>query len=241
MRLRPVFRGLFQPSPGLFKGSRTSVRFTSSRHSNLGEISEYLLKAGVPNLLQKSLEDRYLDEQIRLRFLPTTHPYFPTLQGKTKYKASLNAIRLISSKLILKKICQLHITSATTLLREKRDNRYNCVTPNDKLVVRWQSCTPDETIEHDRGKSTSVPQNLWNDSTPPIVDYILHPSGKKLSGEMITSDKSLVGEQDLMNRVVKGIFIFEFNEDNSKIMVHTFEQVEMIDYNKKIETGALAC
>ncbi|CCE92424.1 Mco32p TDEL_0E01810 [Torulaspora delbrueckii] len=237
MRIKPVF---ILPSTKLFKGGG-SIRYQSSiRHANLGEISEYLLKVGVPNMLQKSLEDRYLDENIRLRFLPTTHPYFPALQGKTKYKASLNAIRLISNKLILKKNCQLHITSATTLLRDKEDNRYNCVTPCDKLVIKWQSCLPGENIKHLRGKTTSVPQNLLSDSTPPIVDYILHPSGKKFSGEMIRDDGSLV-QENLINRAVKGIFIFEFNDDNSRILVHTFEDVEMIDYDKKIQTGALAC
>lgn len=243
MCLKPVSSYFILTSSSLFKGTRGSVRLNSSvRHANLGEISEYLLKVGVPNILQKPLEDRYLDEQIKLRFLPTTHPYFPTLQGKTKYKASLNAIRLISNKLVLKKDCQLHIISATTLLREKDGGRYNCVAPYDKLVVKWQSCTPEEKIGHHRGKTTSVPQDLMNDSTPPIVEYILHPSGKKLSGEIMSNDEALIKEQSLIDRIVRGVFIFEFNEDNSRILVHTFENVEMIDYNKKIQTGgALAC
>ncbi|QLQ80758.1 hypothetical protein HG537_0E01130 [Torulaspora globosa] len=221
---------------------RRCVRCYSFRHSNLGQITEYLVKEGVPNLLQTSFEDRYLDEQIRLRFLPTTHPYFPVLQGKTKYKASLNAIRVISNKLILNKDCKLHINSVTTLLRDNKTHRYNCVTENDKLIVKWQSCTPQETFKHSgtQGKVSSVPQNLLTDTAPPVVKYILHPTGKPISKEMISNEEPLVAENNLINRVVKGIFVFEFNEDNSKISVHTFEDVEMIDFNK-VETGALAC
>lgn len=222
---------------------QATVRCYSTRRTNLGQISEYLLREGVPNLLQTSFQDSYLDEQIKLRFLPTTHPYFPVLQGKTKYKASLNAIRLISNKLILKKDCQLHINSATTLLREEMNRRYNCLTGNDKLVVKWQSCTPHETVKHhsDQGKVSSIPQNLLTDTAPPILKYILHPTGKPLPQEMISNQESLVADNDGINRVVKGIFVFEFNEDNSKISVHTFEDIEMIDFNKKIESGALAC
>lgn len=209
----------------------------------MGQITEYLLEEGVPNLLQKSLKDCYLDEHIQLRFLPTTHPYFPVLQGRTKYKASLNAIRLISNKLILKKDCQLHINSVTTLLRDSPDHRYNCVTNNDKLVVKWQSCTPQETFKHGgtQGKVSSVPKSFLTETAPPIVKYILQPTGKPLSNDMFGNEEPLVAESDLVNRVVKGVFVFEFNEDNSKISVHTFEDMEMIDFNKKIETGALAC
>lgn len=45
-----------------------------------------------------------------------------------------------------------------------------------------------------------------------------------------------------LSRLIKGTFIFEFNEENSKILVHTIEDVELIHYEKKIATrGAFAC
>lgn len=234
------------------------LRYYSLRRTNLGEITEYLINDGVPNFLQRSIKDSYLDEHIKLRLLPTTHPYMPILQGRTKYKASLNAIRLITNNLILKKKCLLHINSVTTLLKDKEESllkakHYNCITQNDKLVIKWQSCSLDEGYNHaiDNGKVTSIPElNLSNGSPPPVIDYILHPSTKPFSGEMVSAhidhhDASAQrNPNNSVSRIVKGIFIFEFNEENTQIVVHTIENVEMIDFDKKIETGdtgALAC
>lgn len=251
------FAFMVRPMRIILKNHRY-LRYYSLRHSNLGEITEYLCKDGVPNFLQRSIKDSYLDEHVKLRLLPTTHPYMPILQGKTKYKASLNAIRLITNNLILKKTCLLHINSVTTLLKDKEESllkakQYNCITQNDKLVIKWQSCSSDEGSNHaaDNGKVTSIPKlNLSNGSPPPVIDYILHPSTKPFSGEMVSAHIDRQGSSTQSNpnnsvsRIVKGIFIFEFNEENTQVAVHTIENVEMVDFDRKIETGdtgALAC
>ena len=56
----------------------------------------------------------------------------------------------------------------------------------------------------------------------------------------MNNDDSLDNEY---TRIVNGTFVFEFNEDNSKILVHTIENVELIDYERKINVpkNAFAC
>ena len=105
----------------------------------------------------------------------------------------------------------------------------------------------------------------------PVIDYILHPTANHLNQGVIseyienaaeksvgksfsTSEDSKVDEnkktdgdskgnkKKSLSRLIRGTFIFEFNEENSKILVHTIEDVELIHYEKKIATGgAFAC
>lgn len=227
-------------------------RCYSLRHANLGQVTEYLTKEGVPNILQKNLDDEYLNDDIKLRLLPTTHPYFPVLSGKSKYKASMNAIRLLTNKLILTRKSQVRITSAITLLKDKEDSilkarNFNCCTKNDKLVIKWQSCSSkeecDKLIIDVSGKVTPFPK--MKDSKPPFLEYVLDPPSKPISGEAVRAQVKSLNSKEIedgsTSRIIKGVFIFEFNEDNSQVIVHTIEEIEMIDYEKKVPTGAFAC
>ncbi|GCE97327.1 hypothetical protein ZYGM_004882 [Zygosaccharomyces mellis] len=212
---------------------RVGRRFYSERHSNLGHITTYLTAEGVPNLLQRSLLNEYLDDHISLRLLPTTHPYIPVLQGKGKYRASMNAVRLLATKFVLQDKAKLKIDKVITVLRGEKTN-YNCITSNDKLVIKWRSCEEGDgsvgTCEKDvnLGKVRNVGEV---DTSSPIISHILNPTKHELTSEIDYTQQLL--------RLIRGIFIFEFNEDNSCILVHTIDNVEMVDFDK-IQTGALA-
>lgn len=232
--------------------SHTCYRLYSLRHANLGTMTEYLTKKGVPNFLQEPFEDSIIDKNIKLRLLPTTHPYFPVLSGKTKYKASINAIRLLTNKLILTRRSQLLITSVLTLLRDDKDSlakqkQFNCCTKNDKLVINWQSCSSKEECEkpirNQKGRVTPFP--TMKDSKPPFLDFVFHPSSKSVSGDAVSAQVDSLNPYETNDsknsRIIKGVFIFEFNDDNSHILAHTFEDIQMIDFEKKVPTGALAC
>ncbi|CAR26367.1 hypothetical protein ZYGR_0H01760 [Zygosaccharomyces rouxii] len=212
-------------------------RFYSERHSNLGHITTYLTTDGVPNLLQRPLLNEYLDAHITLRLLPTTHPYIPVLQGQGKYRASMNAIRLLATKFVLQDKAKLKIDKVITLLREEKTN-YNCITSNDKLVIKWQSCNEsdgsDKSVDSS-GKDVELGQvrNVGEvDTSSPVFNHILNPTKNKLTSEIDYTRQP--------PRFVRGIFIFEFNEDNSRILVHTIDSVEMVDFDKRIQTDALA-
>ncbi|SJM83644.1 uncharacterized protein ZBIST_1189 [Zygosaccharomyces bailii] len=211
---------------------RCLCRCISTRHSNLGKLTNYLVSQGVPNLLQTPLESKYIDDNIKLRLFPTTHPYIPVLQGRNKYRASMNAIRLLANKFVLRKGTRLRINAVSTILQEET-SKYNCITTNDRLVVKWQSCAP-HAGEEEMGKDHEIA--LVRDvrgikASSPVINHIMNPATNKLTNEIESTQRP---------RFVRGIFIFEFNKDNSSILVHTIDSVEMVDFEKKVQTNALA-
>ncbi|SCV02173.1 LAMI_0G16556g1_1 [Lachancea mirantina] len=217
------------------------------RHANLGAIAEYLIERAVPRMLQESVKDDLLDENIRLRLLPTTHPYIPTIHGVTKYKHSLNAIRLIIRNFMLNERCALHVTNSESFPRERLCEVYNTCTSMDKLVVHWQSCpdncphlgADDVTSEAKLGlfKAASSDILLSDSQRKEILKYINHP-GQQLSQNFLVTNASSAHEAQLpISRVLSGIFIFEFDERNERIVAHTIDNVEVADQEKRIETS----
>ena len=100
----------------------------------------------------------------------------------------------------------------------------------------------------------------------PVIDYILHPAVNDINQSVISEyiecamEKSVQkntnktdedeksegaskkNKKKKLSRLIRGTFIFEFNEENSRILVHTIEDVELIHYEKRITTrGAFAC
>ncbi|CAI2002967.1 hypothetical protein SEUBUCD646_0G03120 [Saccharomyces eubayanus] len=277
---RSVFRSTIP-----IKGTLPRLYSNSIKLANLGEVTDYLVGDGVPNLLQRMLKESVLADNITLRLFPTSHPYIPVLHGRSKYKASLNAIRMIVRKFVLDEECRLHISLVKTLnstskggeFKENSQN-YNTLTPNDKLVIKWQSCIPEDRCkiskpeindELKEKKDRVEGDNSFSIRSVPVIDYILHPTINNLNQRVVTeyiddaAEKSIqnfnkngdikegkIGKDDTikknkvrrLSRLIRGTFIFEFNEENSKILVHTIEDVELIHYEKKIATGgAFAC
>lgn len=213
---------------------------------NLGKITNYLIKEGVPNLLQTNYESKYIDDSIKLRLFPTLS-YIPIINGKTKFNASMNALRLIINTFILNGTAHLHIRSIKNLKRDP-----------DKLLIKWSTCTSLENKKHEhlpkdktifettKISSFTTSNTSNNTSHEHIVDYILQPSIKKLNVPLISQEyKSVISKKNNENisRVLQGVFIFEFNSDNSKILVHTIEDIELIDYERKVRnpTNLFAC
>lgn len=211
-------------------------RFYSERHLNLGRITAYLTEDGVPNLLDRPFPNEYLDPHISLRLLPTTHPYIPILQGKGKYRASMNAIRLLSTKFVLQDKASLKVDKVITIGRGEKTN-YNCITSNDKLVIKWESCNEAEGNADSCGKDDVNLGRIRNlgevDTSSPVISHILNPTKHEFTNEIDSMRRQLP-------RLVRGIFIFEFNEDNSSILVHSIDNVEIVDFDKKVQTSTLA-
>ncbi|SCW00062.1 LAFE_0B08614g1_1 [Lachancea fermentati] len=227
--------------------------YSSQAHANLGSITEYLTLRAIPNLLKEPIDDTKLDNQIKLRLLPTTHPYMPTIQGINKYKHSMNAIRLIIRNFVLNERCRLHVTKVESFTGQDKCPRYNTITTTDKLVVHWQSCSegcthlgPDNVTSRAKfglykATDSQFSSSESNTGKSEIMNYIFHP-GEKISDSMMSQHaRPVTDSQWQISRVITGIFIFEMNDDNSKIVVHTIDAVEMSDDEKKAETGALAC
>ena len=59
-----------------------------------------------------------------------------------------------------------------------------------------------------------------------------HDVNWSLSGALADLGKGIVGlrkENERLERVISGIFIFELNESNDQILVHTVEDMDVVD------------
>lgn len=68
----------------------------------------------------------------------------------------------------------------------------------------------------------------WSEEdTKKIFDN--HKSLSTLVSKLPGTIMGLTKEPKKLERVISGLFIFELNEDNSKILVHTIENMEIIE------------
>ncbi|KAL3229541.1 hypothetical protein RNJ44_01677 [Nakaseomyces bracarensis] len=262
-------RRVITSRPGKYQVREIVTNYNDPNDTNLGNLANYLKNTGVPNLLQENLKESILDEAIVLRLLPIAHPYIPNLHGLIQYNASMNAIRLIMRKFVLEETSRIKILSSKRISgAQGEDIRQQCklspyLTNNDKLLIKWQSCLPQnadpiEPEDDDFNKTFTFSSNdsLEQKKGSPILDYILqkNPAGSpNLSPGLISQHITIGNKLTSMNnddttdneftRIVNGIFVFEMNEDNTKITVHTIENVELIDYERRLPLpkGAFAC
>ncbi|CCF58993.1 hypothetical protein KAFR_0F03980 [Kazachstania africana CBS 2517] len=243
-----------KPSVQCLKFKRCYVDRNSLQYktANLGEITKYLTNKGVPNLLQGNLCKKYLDADIQLRLFPTIFPYLPTIKGSTKYSASMNAIRLIIEKFVLSNGHQkqfkdyfLHVMSVKSYqghnIRTLPSKEYKFLTENDKLIIKWRTCAPNLSCSHLLPLNSAKLDEGWSHHSRKLLDYVIHPAANQNWG---TRNDFLSTEDKNVTRLLSGVFIFELNDDSSRIAVHTIDNIELIDFSKKSvtnEKNALAC
>jgi len=128
----------------------------TTRITNLGEITNYLIKDGVPNLLLKNYNDNYISDSIKLRLFPTLG-YIPIINGRTKFNGSMNALRLILSTFILDvNIKHLHIHSIKNSIDNSESNPYAYYKNSQKIIVKWSTCSPEEKCHHINDQNTGI-------------------------------------------------------------------------------------
>ncbi|SMN18667.1 similar to Saccharomyces cerevisiae YGR053C Putative protein of unknown function [Maudiozyma saulgeensis] len=222
----------------------------TTRIANLGKITDYLIKDGVPNLLVENYNDKYISDSVKLRLFPSLG-YIPIISGRTKFNGSMNALRLILSTFILgHDIKHLHIHSIKNSTSEDSPNTHAYYKNSQKIIVKWSTCSPEEKCHHIKDRNTGIQAHHRirdeNNSTKEynhkhVLDYILQPSNDKLNSANIEKEyknilfKKHNSEGEPISRVLQGLFIFELSDDNSEIEVHTIEDIELIDYKKKMK------
>lgn len=253
VRLTPLCRGMSHSGPS------PSPETNLNSHANLGEITQYLLHEGVPGLLQRNYSSTRIHPDAQLRLFPM-RPYTPTVRGRRKLEASLNALRFLLTTFVLPRGSDnhIHIHAAHSLAPGVHSPHAVCPEAS-KLLVRWATCTPEE---HGRHQQESRPRHRWSvrggrdsaSAEPPrgIVDFVLRPSeenrgvseraAREWQQRLLSQSGTLSGSGSgpaiplppaEITRVLQGIFMFEFSADNSQILVHTIDDVEMIDYERK--------
>lgn len=171
---------------------------------NLKKLTHYLINDGVPNLLQENLSTGIIDQRVKLRLFPLSLPIIPTISGHHNYCTCLSTLRLLCNKFLL-------------------DN------PNDHSIRHKLHIISFDQIQ--AGNICGFDNNLFITNNDKLIikwqtyNERLHLDQfvKLKQNELLTDIKH--------NRLIKGQFIFEFNNDNTKLLIHTLENIEF--YHKK--------
>ncbi|KAK6464570.1 hypothetical protein DFJ63DRAFT_317862 [Scheffersomyces coipomensis] len=185
-------------------------------------------------------------------------PYLPALKGHTTYYATCKALQLILTSFVLSPKVKLHVQSirvhegadALAVFNESTKiyvRWTTCAEGCDHLSSEEQSGT--NNLKNDLFHSTSdakLGSHKWSKLD---TMRILNDSNKSqesngggsgsLSKNLPSITKALsqlpaalIGLTKVNNkleRVISGIFIFELNETNDEIIVHTVENVDIIE------------
>lgn len=213
---------------------------------NFGAIMDRLKKY-VPALLQELLPSDILLPEVLLRLCPLhferINAYLPNIKGQGSYYATCKALRLFVTSLVLNPNTRLHIQ----LIRISRFPEPNCVYAHStKIYIRWTTCpegcahlagAPEPAPEKDAARvdcsttNATLGSHRWSRINPGMLSA-KHNVNWSLSGALADLGKGIVGlrkENERLERVISGIFIFELNESNDQILVHTVEDMDVVD------------
>ncbi|CAL9732141.1 hypothetical protein MOUN0_N03202 [Monosporozyma unispora] len=175
---------------------------------NLGKIISYLKNDGIPNLLSTNISTKYIDNNIKLRLFPLSLPILPALSGQLQYLTCLNTLRILSNRFLL-------------------DRNINDI-PH-KLNILTIDPIKSTQLSQNKLFITSNDKLLIRWQTSPDILTPLQQLGNytRVQDGNFTENKN--------DRMIKGNFILEFNSDNTKILVHTIENIEFYHVKKKKE------
>lgn len=207
------------------------------RNANLGATIE-IIKELVPLITAKSLPKSILSKEILLRVCPTHfeefNAYLPAIKGHVPYYASCKLLQFLVSTIVLTPNVPLHIQSIRTSLNDKAFPYYSVYPDSTKVVVRWATST--ESMHEDHSGSATLSKGWSKVATTKFLGNISEDelkSGNSISATLsdltIQIKKLAKDKRNNLDRVVSGIFIFELNQDNDKIIVHTVEDIDILE------------
>lgn len=208
------------------------------------------MKTLVPGLVNKSLPKELISPDILLRICPThfadLNSYLPNIRGHVSYYATCKTLQLILTSLVLNPRVRIHIQSIRTS-RSSTGLDLQCVYPEaTKIFVRWSTCS--EGCEHlsEADESDTVNFHLTSEAKLGTHSWSKFDSLKVVGGTSALSLKATIGlltagligltkADKNLERVISGIFIFELNQENDTIIVHTVEDIVMIEKTEREE------
>lgn len=222
--------------------------------SNLGSMIDDL-KELVPQLLSKSFPKEMVLPDVLLRICPShldlINSYLPTIKGRVSYYATCKALQLFFTSWVLNPRVKLHIQ----LVRTSHFPEANCVYSHaTKIYVRWSTCSdgcvhllePEpEAPKMEQGsesisRSTSTSKatlgsHRWSAiDTERFTDSLVH--SWSLSASLADLTKGIIGlkQEDIrLERIILGVFVFELNDDNTEILVHTVEDMNVVEHEQE--------
>ncbi|EGV62465.1 hypothetical protein PSN45_001225 [Yamadazyma tenuis] len=233
------------------------------KKANLGKTIEEL-KILIPNMLKKSLPKQLISPDILLRICPThfdeLNYFLPNIKGHVSYYTTLKTLQLVLTSIVLNPKVKLHIQSIKVMSPSESNIEFLCVFPHTtKIQVRWSTCNEGcphllegtvPGVENSSNIVSTANAKLGSHSWAK-VDASKFPKlntapddlrVKSISQTISHLTAGLVGlskAQNQMERVISGFFIFELNEDHSQIVVHTIEDVDIVEKSSTEEVGGL--
>lgn len=215
---------------------KASVRFISDgaeqrRLANLGSTFEQL-KELAPNMLLKTLPKDLASPQIALRICPTRfqqlNSYLPTtFTGQVSYYTTVKAIQVIVTLLVLSDRVRIHIHSMKIIAPEEDTIQRVC--PGTTAIrMRWSTCQLG--CHHLRNKSTFHSTSASRLGSHRMEE--LHAKPLALITAVISS--FLKEREPKLEHVISGIFIFELNEENDQVLVHTIEDIDLVERTEEV-------
>lgn len=220
-----------------------------TRVANLGLMVEHV-KTLVPGIMSKSLPKELLSSDILLRLCPThfaeLNSFLPHIRGHVSYYATCKTLQLILTSLVLNPRVRIHIQSIRTT-KSSTGLDLQCVFPEaTKIFVRWSTCS--DGCEHLSAADESDKLNfhLTSEAKLGTHSWSKFDSLKAVGGASALSLKNTIGLLTLgligltkaeknLERVISGIFIFELSEQNDSIIVHTVEDIVVIERTEREE------
>lgn len=226
---------------------------------NLGSMTDRL-KTLVPMLLQKSLPKALILPDVLLRICPThfeqINSYLPNIKGHVSYYATCKATQLFLTSLVLNPRAHLHIE----LIRTSNFPDPNCVyTRSSKIFIRWSTCPEgcshlsntntlsdsaslvDDVSESDSFSTTNAKlgSHRWSsiDAVQVLADL---KRNWTIPGSISDLGKGIVGlkkDDSKLERIILGIFIFELNDQNDQVVVHTIDNLNIIERRTEENVG----
>lgn len=235
--------------------------------SNLGAMIDDLREL-VPQLLTESFPKEMVLSEVLLRICPShrdiLNSYLPTIKGRVSYYATCKALQLFFTSLVLNPRVKLHIQ----LVRTSHFPEPNCVFAHStKVYMRWNTCSegcihllepnepdlvPSDTLNEDSSSLDSMPgstskatlgAHLWARIDPEKFS-VSHVQAKSLSASLSDLTKGIIGlkKEDIrLERIILGVFVFELNEDNTEIVVHTVEDVNIVEREQEAQGKLRVC
>ncbi|EMG45748.1 hypothetical protein SBY92_003453 [Candida maltosa Xu316] len=206
------------------------------RKINLNRLLDKL-KEHVPDILDHSLPKSLISKNIYLRICPSQldETYLPKLNGPLTYYTSCKAIQLFLTSVMLSPKVKLHIQS----IRVSQGPEPQCMfADTTKVFMRWSTCLNGCPHLEEQGTSqANLGSHKWSaEDTKKIFDN--HKTLSSVVKKLPTTIMGLTKESKKLERVLTGLFIFELDEDNSKILVHTIENMEVIEKFEPSEEDA---
>lgn len=204
------------------------------RMANLGSTIEDLKKL-VPHLLHKSLPKYLLLSEIMLRMNPSHMDLLklilPNIKGHVSYYAACKALQLFFTSVVVNPQAQFHIQ----LVRTSNFPEPNTVFAHStKIYMRWNTCEEgcahlhQEVAEMGNDDSdtsrTKLGSHNWNS-----LDAI---DKEHSSWSLADLTNGIIGRKkdgSSLGRVILGVFIFELSPDNSQIIVHTIDDMVILE------------